>query len=91
MIIYGIKKLGAIREADDKKFIDLVDIVKKVYHDLLRVGIEREISNTSTVSIFEEKLPKDIRKESSREVNRTSSKVEESNKFPYLLSFLLEQ
>ena len=91
VVMYDIKKLSAIREGDDKRFIDLVDIVEKSYRDLLRVGIEREISNTSTVRIIEVKLPKDIRREWSREVNRTDSKVEESNKFPYLLNFLLEQ
>ena len=89
--MYDIKKLRAIREGDDKRFIDLVDVVEKGYRDLLRLGIEQEMSNTSTVSIIEEKLPKDIRREWSREVNRTNSKVEESNQFPYILNFLLEQ
>ena len=91
VVMYDIKKLRAIREGDDKRFIDLVDVVEKDYLDLLRVGVEQEISNTSTVSIFEEKLPKDTRREWSREVNRTNSKVEESNKFPYLLNFLLKE
>ena len=91
VVMYNIKKLRATREGDNKKFIDLVDIVEKGYRDLLRVGTEREISNTSPVSIIEEKLLKDIRREWSREVNRTNSKVEESNKFPYLLNFLLER
>ena len=59
--------------------------------DLLRVGIEQEISNTSTVSIMEEKLSKDIRREWSREVNRTNSKVEESNTFPYFLNLNMNQ
>ena len=92
--MYDIKKLRAIREGDDEWFIDLVDIVETGCRALLRVGIEREISNTSTLSITKEKLPKDIRREWSRwsrEVNRTNTKVEESNQLPYLLSFLLEQ
>ena len=72
VVMYDIKKLRAIRERDDKVFIYLVDVVEKGCRDLLRVGIEREISNTSTVSIIEEKLPKDIRREWSREVNRTN-------------------
>ena len=58
------------------------------YRDLLRLGIKQD---TSTVSIIEEKLPKVIRRELSREVNRTNSKVDEFNKFPCLLNFLLEQ
>ena len=64
---------------------------RKAVVTFLRVEIEQEISNISTVSIIEEKLPKNIRREWSREVNRTYSTVEESNKFPYLLNFLLEQ
>ena len=57
VVMYDIKKLRAVREGDDKRFIDLVDIVEKGYRDLLRVEIEQQISNTSTVSIIEEKLP----------------------------------
>ena len=90
VVMRDIKKLCAIREGDDRRF-DVVDVVEKGYCDLSRVGIEREISNTSTVSIIEEKLPKDITREWSREVNRTNSKVEEPNMFPYLLNFLSEQ
>ena len=91
VVMYDIKKLRAIREGDDKRFIDLVDTVEKGYRDLLRLLIEREIPNTNSVSIIEKKLPKDIRREWSREVNRINSKVEESNKFLYLLNFPLEQ
>ena len=43
VVMYDIKKLRAIREGDDKRFIDLVDTVEKGYRDLLRVGIEQEI------------------------------------------------
>ena len=52
VVMYDIKKLRPIRQGDNKRFIDLVDVVEKGYRDLLRVGIEREISNTSTVSII---------------------------------------
>eukprot|EP00794_Sanderia_malayensis_P021205 gene21205-23287_t len=91
VVMFDIKRLRVVKEGDDRRFIELVETVEKGYRDLLRVGIEREISNTSTVSIIEEKLPRDIRREWSREVNKANSKVEESNKFPYLLEFLLEQ
>ena len=57
VVMYDINKLRAVREGDDKRFIDLVDIVEKGYRNLLRVEIEQQISNTSTVSIIEEKLP----------------------------------
>ena len=44
-----------------------------------------------TVSIIEEKLPCDIKREWARRVNEVNSKVEDSNKFPFFLEFLLEQ
>jgi hypothetical protein len=53
--------------------------------------MEAEISNSGTVSLIEERLPRDIKREWSREVNRSTSKVEQKNKFPYLLQFLQEQ
>jgi hypothetical protein len=53
--------------------------------------MEAEISNSGTVSLIEEQFPRDIKREWSREVNRSTSKVEQKNKFPYLLQFLQEQ
>lgn len=53
--------------------------------------MECEISNNGTVSLIEERLPRGIKREWSREVNKSGSVVEEKNKFPYLLKFLEEQ
>ena len=61
------------------------------YRDLIRVKVECEISNNGTVSLIEERLPRGIKREWSREVNKSGSVVEEKNKFPYLLKFLQEQ
>ena len=91
VVMYDTKRIRPVRDGDDKRFIELVDIIERGYRDLSRVGIQQEISNTSTVSLIEEKLPKDIRREWSRMVNRTDSTVDERNKFPCLLGYLLEQ
>ena len=45
------------------KFIELVDAVEDGYNDLKKLGLEREITTTSSVSIIERKLPPEIRKE----------------------------
>ena len=82
VVMYDIKKLRAIREGDGKRFIDLVDIVEKGYRDLLRVGIEQEISNTSTVSIIEEKLPRDIRRKLSERSTELMVKLKSPISFP---------
>ena len=38
VVMYDFKKLHAIREGDDKWFIDFVDIVEKGYRDLFKGG-----------------------------------------------------
>ena len=83
--------MSAIPDGNDSKFIALVDIMERGYRDLKRIKFEKEISNATTVSMVEAVLPKFILREWSREVNRKDSKVEETNKFDYLLEFLLEQ
>ena len=64
--MYDIKRLKAVKEGDEKRFIELVDIVEKGYRDLAGLSIEHEISNFTTVSLIEQKLPRDVRLEWSR-------------------------
>ena len=78
-------------EGDDQAFLEFVNTVERSYHDLARIKMEAEISNSGTVSLIEERLPRGIKREWSREVNKSDSKVEQKNKFPYLLKFLQEQ
>ena len=65
-------------------------IIESGYRDLLRLGLEKEIT-TSSVSIIEKRLPADIRREWARLVSSDSSSVDKKNKFPGLLKFLLNQ
>ena len=80
-----------LAEGDDNAFLELVNTVEKGYQDLARIDMEVEISNSGTVSLIEERLPRDVKRAWSREVNKSDSKVEQKNKFPYLLQFLQEQ
>ncbi|XP_068712869.1 uncharacterized protein [Montipora foliosa] len=61
------------------------------YRDLRRLGLEAEITTTSSVSIIERKLPMDIRREWAQSVSSDASMVDKMNKFPSLLRFLLNQ
>ena len=45
-----------------RKLIDFIDIVEKAYFDLKNLNMEKEISNTTMVSIIEMKLPEDVRR-----------------------------
>ena len=91
MVISDVRKIKYIREGDIKGFINLVETTERGYRDLALLGLEKEISNTGSVSMIEERLPRDIRREWSRKVMKDGSTVDVSDKFPALMKFLLEQ
>ena len=62
VIIDGILRTRVIREGEEKRFVEFVDIVEDGYRDLKRLGLESEITTTSSVSIIEKKLLEDIRR-----------------------------
>ena len=80
-----------IKEGENKRFIELVDAVEDGYKDLKRLGLEREITTTSSISIVERKLPANIKREWAKLVSTDNSTVDKTDKFPSLLSFLLTQ
>ena len=90
-IINTIQDIRPIKEGDRKRFIELVDAVEDGYKDLKRLGLEREIANTSSVSIIERKLPANIKREWAKLVSADISMVDKTDKFPSLLNFLLSQ
>ena len=91
VIINNIQRVKAMEEGEGKRFVEFVEIIESGYGHLLRLGLEKEITATSSVSIIEKRLPADIRRERARLVSSDSSSVEKKNKFPGLLKFLLNQ
>ena len=91
LILNEIKRMQPVEEGDNKAFIELVDTVDMGYRDLLRLNIETEISNSQTVSLIEEKLPISIKLKWSKKVKCEGSTIKNTEKFPHLLSFLLER
>ncbi|KAJ7337869.1 hypothetical protein OS493_008027 [Desmophyllum pertusum] len=85
-----IKEIWTKKE-ENKRFIEFVEIVDNGYRDLLRLGLEKEITTTSSVSIIEKKLPADIRRDWAKLVSSDTSSVDKKDKFPSLLKFLLNQ
>lgn len=61
------------------------------YRDLKRLGLEADITTTSSVSIIERKLPMDIRREWAKTVSLDTSMVDKTHTFPSLLRFLINQ
>ena len=89
VVIESIKEVKVIKEGEHKRFINFVNIVEDAYQDLRRLGLEKEITTTSSVSIIEKKLPNDVRKEWAKLVSFDTSEVDKRDKFPSLLKFLL--
>ena len=83
--------MKVIPDNHDSKFIDLVNIIERGYRDLKRINFEKEMSNSTTVSMLEAIVPRTIRREWSWEVNRKDSRINDTNQFKNWLDFLLEQ
>ncbi|KAL9955853.1 hypothetical protein ACROYT_G037242 [Oculina patagonica] len=63
VIMCAIQNMRPIREGESKKFVELINVIDDGYRDLKRLGLEKEITTTSSVSIIERKLPNDVKRE----------------------------
>ena len=89
-IMKPIKQLKTIQDGDGKRFVELVNIIESSHRDLLRLNIESEISNSTIISEIEQKLPPRIYATWCLDVSDRHSKIDECNKFPQFLEFLLK-
>ena len=89
-IMNEIKRLVPVSEGDNRGFVHFVNTVESGYRDLERLKLEKEMANSTAISIIEDKLPQDIRRLWALEISKDNSKIEDGNKFPALLIFLLE-
>ena len=53
VVIDSIQQVKTIKEGENTRFIEFVEIVDNGYRDLVRLGLEKEITTTSSVSIIE--------------------------------------
>lgn len=58
-----IKKLKKSVDADVKGMLEMVNVIKKAQIDLKSLDLENEISNSTIISMIEEKLPEPVEKE----------------------------
>ena len=81
VIIDSIRRTKIIREGEDKRLVEFVNMLEDGYRDLRRLGLKAEITTTSSVSIIERKLLMDIRREWAQSVSSDASMVDKMNKF----------
>ena len=86
VIIDGIRRTRIIREGEEKRFVEFVQIVEDGYRDLKRLGLESEVTTTSSVSIIEKKLPTDIRRKWAEIVSSDNSTVDKTTNFHRFLN-----
>ena len=91
VIMNGIQNTRNIKDGENRRLIEFINIIEDGYRDLKRLGLEKEITTTSSVSIIEKKLPTDLKREWSKLVTCESSTIDKTDKFPSLLRFLLDQ
>ena len=89
-VMYEIKQLKAVSDGDGSKFIQLVDTIEKCYLDLACANMESEICNSTIVSLIEQRLPPSIKTMWCLDVSDKETKIEDTNKFPKMLEFMLK-
>ena len=59
-IMSEIKEMPTCSNIDDQWVLEMINKIEKAHRDLKRPDLEKEISNSTIVSIIEERLPEDI-------------------------------
>ena len=88
-IMNEIKQLKVVPDRRSAEFIDLVNTVESCYLDLVRINMQAEICNSTIVSLIEERLPDTVKTTWYLKVTDTETSINEGNKFPEMLEFLI--
>ncbi len=62
-IMAEIKQLTASANEDPTETLHMIKVIERAHRDLKSLGLEKKISNSTIVSMIEEKLPQEIEKE----------------------------
>ena len=81
VIIDEIQRFKMLREGEDKRFIEFVNLIEDGYRDLKRLGLGTEITTTSSVSVIAKALPPGIKRKWSELVSSHDRPVDKSNNF----------
>lgn len=90
VIMNGIQNTRNIKDGENRRFIEFINIIEDSYRDLKRLGLEKEIITTSFVSIIEKKLLIDLKREWSKLVICESSIIDKTDKFSSFLRFFFD-
>ena len=91
-VVWDLKKIKPVLEGDNKKFINMVEIVERSWLELKKLNLAQEMNTTSMVTMIEKLLPKTQKREwVTRMDRRQSSETNENSIFEALLSYLQQE
>ena len=91
IVLKDIKHFQSIKENEERRLLTFIDIIQKASMELKYRGREPEIKNSTIISIIEEKLPVELRKNWIERTYEKYSAIDKGDKFPGFLKFLLEK
>ena len=87
-IMAEVKHTKRCKDNNPKGVIEMITIIEMACRDLSILSMEREMSNSTIVSLIEEKLPKDLEDDWLEIVTGEDRTSIAKNKFPHLLKLL---
>ena len=91
IVLNDIKHCKPVRENEERRLLNFIDIIEEAYLELKYLGRESEIKNSTTISIIEEKLPDELRRKLIERIYDKESTNDKRDKFSGFLKFLLER
>ena len=90
-IVADIRRFKRPDDDEYEKIVQFVNLVEIGYRDLKELELEDELTNTNTISVIENKLPKRMQMEWYRLIHREAAKIDKKYKFNHLLKFMREE
>ena len=91
IVLNDIKHYKPVRENEERRLLNFIDIIEKADLELKYLGRESEIKNSTIISIIEEKLPDELRRKWIERIYDKESTIDKRDKFPGFFKFLLEK
>ena len=88
-IMSEVKEMPFFEDDDEQGILLMINTIEKAHRDLLLLGSESEISNSTIVSMIEQKMPKEMKREWIKIVTGEKHTEIAKDKFPSLLKLLI--
>ena len=89
-IMSEVKCMPTCEDGDERAILNMINLIERAHRDLVLLGLESEISNSTIVSVIEQRMPWEIKKEWIKVVTGDEHDKISKNKFPSLLKLLLQ-